>query len=444
MENRKSYTGKYRLMMALWRALAVVTLTAVIKLLMGIHILAVFDPDSGNAFGGFPLWATSLLYALGTLFIFNSYVRVFVTYDGIAREEFLGKRKKVLPFFRELHSIIRTPELLTDVAVICVFVLIGTPLGLFSELAYIFTETPGELLLLLFPVLFLIPVLILIDILARYELRRYWSYLYRSHSLDVLKSPFRKAFKLLLPTLLYPTVFPYAFALLMLLVVPAAILGAFVEVFSVIGAILAVALIFLIIYGSVILSSLIKRHKFIKRLRTLCEDGRYSLLELRRPYASLFKPLHEYNILLEREGRRFYCRLIGSYLHRAPLFFTSKRDAFFLHKIGTKKHYISLSGHFEYDFPTEGEGDAEKIIILNPVPRRAYATLDNYTDYLEYTTLDDSDTIASRLRSDKKISETAKKLEPTDKIWGYGIYNATSFLGAVDRACLGRYRGMFD
>ena len=119
------------------------------------------------------------------------------------------------------------------------------------------------------------------------------------------------------------------------------------------------------------------------------------------------------------------------------MYFVSDKHAYYLHRFGTKNHHFDILREFEYNF--DGEGD--RIIILNPVPKSAYATQSTYVDHSWY----DEYRLASVMSpKSKRVADGARKIEPGDKIWGYVIYNTSSFIGAIDRGCLGRYNGLFD
>ena len=85
------------------------------------------------------------------------------------------------------------------------------------------------------------------------------------------------------------------------------------------------------------------------------------------------------------------------------------------------------------------------------MPKNAYAT-NKGAQYVEHSWYDE-DMKMSALRGSKyqnhsrfkrKSSNDVKKIEPGDIIWDYTIYNTTSFIGAIDRKCLGRTNGMFE
>ena len=165
----------------------------------------------------------------------------------------------------------------------------------------------------------------------------------------------------------------------------------------------------------------------------------------------MFKSREECNFTLEYEGKVFSCRLIGSWWQRAPLHFISKKHAIYLHKVGTRNRFFSYECHFNYAF--EGEGD--KLLIVCPMPRWLFASVDNTDKIVTPEDLSTSSMISSyryggsrRQQSSfgisKRTSEYSRALEAGDKIWGYAIYNTTSFISAIDRKCLGRYNGLFE
>jgi len=424
------------------RGFGIVILLWIIKFLMSVFVTAVytntFDTTSFIGDSVAPHWAICLIVAVGDMFIFNSLIHIFSVYDRKVMKDFLGLHLRGVKFGEEIPRILKSPEFITETASITVLTAIIALIGGFSEFSGVFLNTGApEGLLLWLPIIIPIPIFFVLNVLARYETRRRWHWLWHVGNTSSLYSVPRLIIRALAIPLLYIFVYPFAPVILFAYLGIFGTIADLIDMLTVAGFIAALILIVFFIFACLALNSIRLRKRLIKRLRTVAYENDYTLSEIKHPYASLFRTYKECNFTLTRGERVFSCRFIGSFWRRAPMYFVSNKHAYYRHRIGTKNHHFTLLAQFEYDF----EGEGEKIIILNPVPRRAYAANSTYVENPTY-----ADEIESHGEKGSKArrAENERALEPGDRIWGYGIYNTTSFLGAVDRKCLGRYNGMFE
>ena len=431
-EHRVFQPGKYVL-----RGIGISLMTLIIKLCSSLMIFLIYTGTRGD-FSYIPEWAVHLIIFIGTILIYGSVSRMFALYDNDRMRELLKMKLKKITLKVNLPIIVTSPEFLVETASCTIFAILASFFGAYYEISGVFRDTgASEWLLNLLPTLFIIPIFFIIGAWQRYEVARRWHWLDHIGNISSLDSVPRLIFNGILIILAYVLVYPIGPMLIFAYLSIFGIFGAFFNGMTVLGIIAVVASVFFLILLFTLLHAVRIRKKLLKKLRKYAASSGYELSPIVRPYASLFKPMNECNFTLKRDGKTFSCRFVGSYLHRAPMYFISDKHAYYLHRFGTKNHHFDILREFEYNF--DGAGD--KIIILNPVPKRAYATMSTYVDNSWY----DEDKLASVLTAkNKKVADGARKLEPGDKIWGYVIYNTSSFIGAIDRACLGRYNGLFD
>lgn len=454
MEGIKEKLKRFPFWAYILRGIGIFFMVLAIKSVIGIRVLTIYEDMKLNFGSGaaneLPFFAISIIYFVGTFFLLNSVLNLFSTYDRRTMERFIeAGHERVAPlasFRRSLVSI----EYWVETIPLLLLTLIGATAGWYPEISYSFMETGvGEQLLYWLPTLIMLPLTFLLTLWRRYEAERYWHHLKRANSTEKLYRVSRLLFRFVLIIVLYTIFYPVAPAMGLVFVSLSAFFVLLIDFLSLLGFVLAVAIFILLLCGIYTLRSISKRKKLIKRLREVSAESGYTLSEIKRPYASLFKKVKECSFTLEKDGKVFSCRLIGSPWQRAPMFFVSDSLAYFRHRIGTKNHHLTLLSTFEYDF----EGDGDKIILVNPVPRRIYVSNDerlegNYdvdpsVSTTAYAGHERAPYLALR-HGLRKNAKSVRELVPGDKIWGYAIYNTTSFISAIDRKCLGRYNGMFE
>ena len=115
------------------------------------------------------------------------------------------------------------------------------------------------------------------------------------------------------------------------------------------------------------LKALVIRRNFIKKLKKVCDAQGYTIRSVRRPYLSLlFLPKGE-NILLEKGGKRYSCKLIAAFRKKIPVSLLPGGYAQFIHTIyfrggGVLYRHVKTK-KFGYD------SDDRKILLLNPTPK---------------------------------------------------------------------------
>ena len=429
------------------RGVAIFALFMIIKWLMTLYCLLISQPSGGrgDAFSSIPSFAIFIIVAVGSLFVYNSLINFLSLYDRRVMKEFLSKKKIKLHFSEEMREVISSREYLVETGTVLFFSLLAALLGGFPEYAGMFSQTgaPAALLRAL-PFIATVIYIPTISAFSRYEVRRRWHYLDHTDRLDTLYNIFRIAGKAVLILFGYILIFPYSPIILVAYLSIFGIFGEFFDFYFIIITLTVIAAITALLLAIRALRAINTRKKLIKKLTRFAKESGYELSTVNRPYASLFKPMCECSFTLKYEDKMFSCRLIGAWWHKAPLYFVSDKHAHFRHRIGTNAHHIEMLGEFCYDFPGEGQ----KILILNPVPKNAYVTKAN-TPYIEHSWYDEDRKMTALTGGGRKKltysgKDDVKRIEPGDRIWGYTVYNTTSFIGAIDRKCLGRTNGMFE
>jgi hypothetical protein len=147
------------------------------------------------------------------------------------------------------------------------------------------------------------------------------------------------------------------------------------------------------------------RRRLLKRLLKLT---RMDIKDVKNPYRSLlyFKE-GEADFTVESKGKTYSCKLLCAHKPLAPLYIESEGTYRFVHRIR-----LAQLEFFRYE--TEGnftfEAEGEKVLIVNPVPRKVFGR------HLEKEWL----------------------LDNGDKVGSYRVFTAGAFLNALERDCLDR------
>ncbi len=166
------------------------------------------------------------------------------------------------------------------------------------------------------------------------------------------------------------------------------------------------------------------RIKLIRKLKKICKERNFELLELKRPYRSIFRDAYnDYNIAVNIGEKTFYCRLIAcvnrgnkytfsddGILTRARMIHMPKPPRAvsvrgFVQTAdygnGDELEIFGFTSEIDYTFEAEGE----KVILINPVPRRVR----------------------------KKHGTLLGEMDNGDRMGEYSIYTGNAFLRYIDR-----------
>ena len=394
------------------RAAAVLLCTVIVKGVTSLNIYGMAaDPNSGIY--ELPNYAIHLLVLLLTLLAFGSFSRVANNYfNPVTLEQYCYKRRDTDGFIAEHRAIIRSFEFISECVVYLIFGGFLVFMGAFPEVSGSLGTNARAASL---PILAVMP---LISLNSKYEARRFWLSLKERGELESASRLWRRILNPLLLFIMYPALYPYVPYLLYMIYSMIGIVSELAEWLSVVGLILAVILSVLLIYLLLILRAHRKRSAFIGKLRAAAERSGYSLYDMHSDLRSLTNPSDPRpSFVLEREGKRFVCKLVPTLRRGTHLYLTSSSEGYFRHRLGTKKHHITFRHYIRFpmsdgDLPENGI----KLIIVNPIPKNLF--LEEYGQ--------------------------TKIVTPGERAWDALIYDGESFLGCLERYCLGKVNNIHD
>lgn len=400
-------TGKTA--MYLLRGAAIFALFFFVRLFVYFMTVGMAVQDNTQLYVDFPMWAIGLIVVIGTLFLYNSLVRLFALHDAAGAEAFL-ENPVVKRRFAEYRDAFSDRYLILSTLPSLLLLSLFLPLGLFTEAELLFESLGGARYAAMYALY--ISAFVLSAVNSRYETRRHWKQLCESHAMGEVKSRARFILKGVAIVLIYPFAIPLSPILVFLAINAFSVMQALLGLFSTVGLGIATALVIILLLMMPKLRALSTRRKFAKRLSTVAERAGYELSDVVREKSLAQGYAGALSFTLKYMEREYSCRLIPIERRRRPIYFTSERTAHFLIKLGFKKHFISLARHFEYG--TEG-GD-RSIIILSPEPKYVFVSSDG----------------------------SERRLYTGDKIWKHSVFETDSFFGAMDRHCLEKSNGMFE
>lgn len=341
---------------------------------------------------------------LAILLIYNSIVHTLTFYDADAFDTFKKRKVTKLSFGNELLLILKSKEFWLETLPVAALSILFSLIGGFYETVYtvFFIGKAPSWAFSVIPVSSIPILLFAVSLICRYEIHRYWLELIKKGEENRVEGKVKFVLKLVLIFTMYPLVYPYAPYILFVTITFFGLVGALVSILSVLGFILALAGAVLGIFALLKWKNKRLRDKFLNKLKSATEK-KGELLEI---YSKEKRAELGFDFTLSSGGKTYCCKIINALTKSTPLYFSSASDAYFLHRIGTKEHHVSLENHIDYSFQAPGQ----KLIILIKFPKKLYAT--------EYG--------------------ATRKLFSGDRIWKYIIYDTASFLGAFDRECLYR------
>lgn len=319
-----------------------------------------------------PIQPVYLVCALLLPMSFHSVHRASELYDKEARKGYPFNEKREYKLLPGLITLFRTPtlrrKLFASLSVVLTLLLIlpwqvgyNTVVGAIHG-GYAVDGAAARLTVLCV----MAPAICIMMLLAKTSAHKWWN-ICRTQELERLVAQSRPNLRLLLEilkiTLIYAITYPMLPAVIMMAVSTVLTFGIFTLWIwiAVIGSILALIVIRLFIAYR-------RRAKYVKRmLRTANENG-YKLTPLRGMRLSLFFPHGKADFVLEKDGKRHDCKLIGSTKGSRPMYispdgnYTEKRTVSIL-----RINLFHIMTETSYAF--EGES---KLIIIAPMSRKTY------------------------------------------------------------------------
>lgn len=398
---------EYRVYKPILRGILIFTWTISIKLLTSL-VIYTYSVASDSPMRDLPDFAIHLVSISAALFIYNSVLRLISLFDASSLDDFLLEDHSNSTFSKELLGILKSKDNISESITAMFLFAISCLMGAFPEIAGLFLEQNGSNVIYgLLSFAIIIPLFIIIGIFCKYEVRRYWKVLYEKQELEKIGSPLGFLWRAVLITLAYPIVYPFLPLLLFVIFNAINLLVKVIGALNFIGTIIAIFSILIVVYFIPLLRGILKRRKFIKKLKIVCAFKGYTLSDIKSPYSSFTHPKIGSCFIIKRGNEEYHCAFVST-LHRGThLYFTTDTDAYFRHRIGTKNHHFTINHHIEYGI----RGNVKKFIIISPLPKHVFADSDG----------------------------SVRELLPGDKMWDYIMYNMSGFLNAIDRDCLDKY-----
>ncbi len=338
--------------------------------------------------------------------IYNSFTLYFATYDREEMDAFFEDGGETLSFFAERGRVLKSLPFWLECGSALLFTAFLIFLGGFGDIDYFVFMIPvsrGVARLIGFFALAFYLFILILD--RRCEVRKYWQQLSERGDLKRLESKVRMTLRGLAIVLLYPIATPVLPMVLYFAINIITIILGIANMLTAVGFILALAAFVALIYFLKKLHFYRVTKKIEKQIAEAAERFDYKL----RLYSKDERALHNCNGYVEKNGKRYYFKIMASPSRFTPLYFL-QGGAYYLYKFGTKNHFRSFERHVNYTF----DADGQRSVILPKITNYIFAKEDGHV----------------------------RRIYEGDGFWRYTIYNPASFLGNLERECIGR--GNYD
>jgi hypothetical protein len=361
----------------------------------GIILVEAFRDRNTKGF-----WETDIVAAVGffySLIILYSLISIFVLHDIGYRQRFLAYAKEEIGFTKKLAFVLSSYELWIDVLTVSVLSLIIRPAAYddfeigflsFAEPQWRFPITLGVFVL----------CVVLLSAVAYMATVNWWSRP-KERRREAEKSGSVKRW---LGQLLF-SAFLYLVTASMLIWVVPVLWSAVLTFWMIIVAFTVFAIIGILAFVSLkYLRALRHRRRLMKKMKKAMRNGYCTLVYAKDVYRSVFRSREGANICLERNGKRYYCKIITPLKKKHIVYFGEDGWVTVERNMVMALHYRSD----KYFFDAE-EGD-KRILVINPGALRIYAT--------------------DRLHN--------RELQSGDKVMGYYVYRTDNFINGIEREYL--------
>lgn len=338
-----------------------------------------------------------LLLPIPILLAFFSSARTLIAYDFIARDHYFATAKKAPGFFRRIKDACGSYEFLVGAVVTTGFVCTFASNYLYRSLIDLFYYAGSEAAQNRLSCAVFVPLSLLLLLLAHASARKHWWQVKDNSLLVDILSTFG---------MLILAAFAYSTGTIMLMLVSPLFSALFnpavgIPVGIAVAAITAVTLF--LTYGR----AMLRRRRFLKKLRILCDTARFDITPIAHPYRSLFHLEDGPSFTITAHGKTYTCKLLSSVKRKkTEIHFYKDGACRFVRIIHFgRKEAFRLQTDFNFDF----DGEGKKLLIIDPMPRTFLVDMG------------------------KSIALTTG-----DKVWSYKIFSAEGFLGNLDRDCLDR------
>ena len=409
--------------------------TALIYLIYAIMVTSTlnilessFDRYAADYFDvGAELILLGLKLALSFL-ILNTLLLTFSMYSRSERLAFLAEKPREYDKKAERRKLIRSPYFFVETIALIVFLCV-LPCSNNVESLFVLwlgANAPHAFSIRLIQgALFAVPAF-LINVFGHMDARAYWmelpERLAKSSIWKSMQYKKQKAYsysRMALRLALYFGIYLLAAKLIpLILVMFASVLVLMIFLLASAGALAIIGALFSANY----LTAILRRRRFFKKLKRLCEREGHEILEVKHPYLSVFRETDGYTFALSANGQIYYARVIscinrGNYMvfDENGIFTRIRMFRIPMPRLGGVGRYVQIydrgtgddrelfrvSSEVNYTF----EADGKKLLILNPPAR--------FVKISSHGSLKDADN--------------------GDQVGKYTIYASNAFLRALDR-----------
>ena len=343
-------------------------------------------------------WMSSVCILLG----YFTLTRSFALYDTAYRDRFFEGERSRLTFVRKAEFIFCTPkfwiELLVTYALVAIMPFRFGFLSMINVLSFYKTIQYSQAKLYIALIVF--PLFFLINFLAYYSAFNWWILRYRK------KKSEEKSEKGKLPKTILITFAAYGGGALMMPIGLSILFGFFNVLRSA-----AIIILFVILCISLVaiwyVNAIMKRKKLLRELKEICNDKGYYLSKVKSGYRSIFRLPQDSSFTIDCGENTYECKLICGIRKNDPMYLFGNGQGQVIHTFHIGKaevfHFVSS---FQYGFSSQHK----KIVIINPIPKTVYRAGEG----------------------------RPTEIDVGEIIGDYYVYNATGFLNALERDCLGR------
>lgn len=326
--------------------------------------------------------------------------RSCVLYDWNYREYFFEGDEPRLSILKKGKFIFSTPDFWVELLITYVLVaILPARLGyanLVNALSSYMSE--GDSVSKLYIVLIVVPLLFFLHFIAYFSTLNWWILKYqRNAKRDKEGNLIKHLVAIFFIYCAAAVVMPISLSVIVTFIF---ILGNFTMILLLISLI---ALVTALCYAR----SFKARKTFLQELKKICLEKGYQLSKVEAGYRSILRIPPGSTFTVTCNETVYECKLICGVRKVSPMFLDDIGNGKTVHTIRLGKfelfHFVS---YFQYRF----QSPYKKIIIINPIPMHVFKTGEG----------------------------ASQEIDTGEKIGEYHIYNATGFLGALERQCLGK------
>lgn len=338
--------------------------------------------------------AVSYIYSFIVLF---SLVSIFVLHDREYRSRFLAAEDSVKGFQGKLGFVLTSPELWSDIFVLCALTAIIPPYT-YTEMRYGFLGSVAAKWH--FAIFFAVSLaaFFVFSVIAYCATLNWWArpkekrreVLKKKDAIDWIKQVLSSIALYLAGAIALPVVIPFVWSMLL----------TFWMIFLTLTLLAVISVISFISFKYV--RALWHRRRLVKKMKRAMRNGYCRLVGMEGIYSSVFSGREGVNIVLEGDGKRFCCKLITPLRRKHIVTFDENGWVTYEKQVVVASYFKSDKYYFDAE-----KGD-KKILIVNPGALRIYAT----------------DGLHNR------------ELQSGDRVMGYYVYRTDNFINAIERKYL--------